>query len=127
MHSNKYYCELINPVNVFIDETLWITIPILFSSRLCYSASDPTKEKVKPQPQPHPASQHNTSASASASLSPQPPRQQLDNKIYYPPGYNKPIVLKWIDGQISNFEYLLAVIYTHLYFNSVTLNFTRNI
>ena len=101
MHSNKYYCELINPVNVFIDETLWITIPILFSSRLCYSASD-NKEKVKA----HPSSQQN----ASSSLQP----EKLDNKICYPPGYNKPIVLKWIDGQISNFEYLLAVIYTHL-------------
>ena len=80
LHSNDLSCDELHPANVCIDHSLWLKLFVnLQSSR------------------------------AQASKQRQQQRRQQYLPIYRDPNCNKSIILQWIDGNISNFEYLMII------------------
>ena len=80
LHQQEMFSDSLLPSNICVDENLWVRI---FVNLL--SARREQYKRVKCE------------------------QQKVRFPLFRPPGYKKPLTLRWIDNEISNFEYLMAI------------------
>lgn len=113
LHSQGLCMDVLKPGRIMLDDDMWLTLPVNFSSRMSFSAEcSALLQSVTMDNTESP--QIVLDKVRKALLEGCDPKVVLssDNKITSiprPVGYYEPITSKWVTGKISNFEYLLAI------------------
>lgn len=95
MHSLGLCLDALTPGKIMLDEHMWITCPVLMSSRMCFAAEATMQQ----------ASGDDTGD------------EEIRGKYAEVLGvcrgvdHDVPLTVQWVTGRISNFEYLMALNY----------------
>lgn len=87
LHSKSLVLDELTPSNILLDDYLWLRLPMSLSDRSCMSA---IRKKSDPR-MPRGYSKINKL------------------KIYKSVDYDVPLTMQWINGKISNFDYVMAI------------------
>ena len=137
IHSLGLCLDPLDSTCIELDEDLWVVIRLLFSSRMILTES--RRKAISRRPSARRSGQFTPlEALITASVTPEvaDSDDELDtshverlssqsaadeyfesmikkltrtNYVDKPPGYDIPITLRWIEGKISNFEYIMAI------------------
>ena len=111
VHTQKVCLDAMEPCNVMLDDDMWLFLPIGISERICKAASVSYDRVASPRnspimsaadrKKPAPTEQCNTAQNSEIPVC----VESIERHI----GYNEPMTMRWVNGMVSNFEYLMAI------------------
>jgi hypothetical protein len=113
LHSQRLCLDKLDPSSVMLDDDMWLLLSVGLSERTCRAAGLVYRERTG-SPRQSPRLQERKSPHGEDGAGANGGVQTNENghiqaPLERPIGHKEPMTLRWVNGTVSNFEYLMAI------------------